>query len=171
MSLLIAILKSSIMLRFSSATFSNSIELIWTSFIANFGGKPSATSIDSKKSYKVTVTTSLLSGLIIWIAYRSFLTSELSVVREKLPFEDLEGLANTNWKLTLPSRTSTTSQQFIDPLPNSVYERISENNMDDNSFIKDQKQLEERLLQEPNTATFTFVGHLKNTKSYANCKV
>ena len=171
MTFLITILKSSIMLRFSSTHFSTSIGLIWSSFIANFGGKPSTTSIDNKKSYKLIITTSLLSGLIIWIAYRSYLTSELSVVREKLPFDNLEGLANTNWKLSLPSRSSTTSLPFIDPLPNSVYSRISKNNIDGSSFTTGFNQLEEKLLNEPNTASFTFAGHLKSTKSYASCKV
>ena len=171
MTLLIAILKSSIMLRVSSVTFSNTIELIWSSFIVNFGGKPSATSIDNKKSYKVIVTTSLLMGLVIWIAYRSFLTSELSVVREKLPFEDFEDLAKTNWKLALPGRSSTTTQQFLDPLPNSAYSRVLENNIDDSSFTDDFEQMEEKLLQETNTALFVFAGHMKKTKSYADCKV
>ena len=71
---------------------------MWTSFTANFGGKPSESPIDLKKSYKLTVFISLLGGVIIWIAYRSFLCAELSIVEEKLPFKDLESLSKTTWR-------------------------------------------------------------------------
>ena len=71
---------------------------LWTSFIANFGGKPTATKIDKKRSYKVVVFTSLLSGVLIWIIYRSMLTAAFSVAYKKYPFNDMESFSRTNWR-------------------------------------------------------------------------
>ena len=74
------------------------ISFIWTSLTTIVGGKPGPSQLDSKRSYKAIVFVSLLGGLIIWIAYRSFLTAALSVVEKKYPFNDLESLSKTNWK-------------------------------------------------------------------------
>jgi hypothetical protein len=40
----------------------------------------------------------LLSGTIIWIAYRGSLTSELSVIEKEIPFNDLESLSKSDYK-------------------------------------------------------------------------
>ena len=74
------------------------ISFIWTSLIPIVGGKPGPTQLDSKRTYRAIVFISLLGGLIIWIAYRSFLTAALSVTDKKYPFNDLESLSKTNWK-------------------------------------------------------------------------
>ena len=74
------------------------ISFFWTSLIPIVGGKPGPTQIDAKKSYRAIVFVSLLGGIVIWIAYRSFLTAELSVTHKKYPFNDLESLSKTNWK-------------------------------------------------------------------------
>ena len=70
----------------------------WNTFITYFGGSPENTSIDNERPYNIIVLTSLLGGVIIWIAYQSFLTAELSVVIKKYPFNDFESLAATDWK-------------------------------------------------------------------------
>ena len=70
----------------------------WNTFITYFGGSPESTPIDDKRPYNIIVLTSLLGGVIIWIAYQSFLTAELSVVIKKYPFNDFESLAATDWK-------------------------------------------------------------------------
>ena len=77
------------------------IGFLWTSFIANFGGKPSCSKIDSKESYKFIIFVSLLSGAVIWISYRAKLTSELSIIDKSLPFTDLESFYKSNWRYVL----------------------------------------------------------------------
>ena len=72
--------------------------LVWSTFAAFWGSKPFAHKIDPIPSYKMTIFTSLLCGTIIWIAYRSSLTSELSIVIDTYPFSDLESFSNTEWK-------------------------------------------------------------------------
>ena len=72
---------------------------IWPSIAGNFGpgGKPSVSNIDTFSSYKFLVFTSLLSGLIIWISYKSQLTAKFSVDLKKYPFTDMESLSKTNY--------------------------------------------------------------------------
>lgn len=171
MTCVIALFKFCIMLIFSSSSFLGSIGLIWTTLMAYFGGIPLEISIDNRRTYKLTIFISLLSGLIVWIAYQSSLTSELAVIREKLPFEDLEGLARSSWKLALPSKTTTTTKPFLNSPSDSVYSRVLQNNIDKNSFTKDQNALEEKLITESNTAAYTATSDIFGTQSYANCKV
>ena len=78
--------------------FIDTIAFFWTSFIVYFGGKPTNTSIDSKRPYKILIFSSLLGGVIIWIYFRSRLTAELAVVLKKLPFNDMESFSETDWR-------------------------------------------------------------------------
>ena len=71
---------------------------IWTSFIANLGGKPTKAPMDSKQSYKITIFTTLICGAVIWISYRSFLISVLSIAIKSLPFTDLKSFYETDWR-------------------------------------------------------------------------
>ena len=82
----------------NSITILDGICFLWTSLIANFSGKPTATMIDKKRSYKAIVFTSLLSGVLIWISYRSMLSAAFSVTFKKLPFDDMESFARTDWR-------------------------------------------------------------------------
>ena len=96
--LIFAMIKSAIMMTFSKLRFPNVLGFIWTSFNVYLGGKPTPTSIDTRKSYKSIVFVSLLGGVIIWIGYRSYLTAELSVTIKKYPFNDLYSLSKTNYR-------------------------------------------------------------------------
>ena len=96
--ILIAIFKTLLMSTFDRSNFLSFVGFIWTSLTPNLGGKPSGTQIDSRKSYKAIIFVSLLGGVIIWIAYRSFLTAELSIRDKKYPFNDLTSLSKTDWK-------------------------------------------------------------------------
>ena len=82
----------------NSITLLDGICFLWTSFVANFGGKPTTTKIDKKRSYKVVVFTSLLSGVLIWISYRSMLSALFSITYRKYPFNDMESFGRTNWR-------------------------------------------------------------------------
>ena len=74
------------------------IVFLWTSFIANFGGVPTSTSIDSKRSYRILLFSSLIGGVVIMVMFRSRLTAELSVTIKKYPFTDMESFSETNWR-------------------------------------------------------------------------
>ena len=92
------VFKSSISYKFSKLKLSNIIGFLWYSYIVYFGGKPSGTAIDSKRTYKFIVFVSLLGGIIIWISYRSFLTAELAINIKKYPFTDMYSLSKSNWR-------------------------------------------------------------------------
>ena len=69
---------------------------LWVAFKANAGGKPS--SIKKTASYKIVLFDCLLVGSVVWMAYRASFTSELSVKKLKLPFNDLESLSKTSYR-------------------------------------------------------------------------
>jgi hypothetical protein len=69
---------------------------LWVAFKANAGGKPST--IKKIASYKIVLFDCLLVGSVVWMAYRASFTSELSIVKLKLPFNDLESLLRTDFK-------------------------------------------------------------------------
>ena len=71
----------------------------------------------------------------------------------------------------LPSKTTTTTKPFLNSPSDSVYSRVLQNNIDKNSFTKDQNALEEKLITESNTAAYTATSDIFGTQSYANCKV
>ena len=97
-SIIIAAIKCILFSYYDSMHIVEICSAIWTSFIAFFGGKPTSKCIDSKQTYRMVIFTSLLSGTIIWIAYRSYLASELSVTRKVYPFTDMESFSKTSWR-------------------------------------------------------------------------
>jgi hypothetical protein len=74
---------------------------LWTCLMAYIGGKPGPSKLDTKQSYRFTIFLSLLTGSVVWISYRAFLTSELSIPIKVFPFDDFESLANTDYRLFL----------------------------------------------------------------------
>ena len=69
---------------------------LWVAIKANAGGKPSK--LQKNTVHKIVLFDCLLVGSVIWIAYRASFTSELSVTKLKLPFNDLESLSKTDYK-------------------------------------------------------------------------
>ena len=64
---------------------------------ANAGGKPKDPF--PKSGYnQLIVFICLLSGSVIWMAYRASITSELAAYKESFPFDSLETLLKTNFK-------------------------------------------------------------------------
>ncbi len=63
---------------------------------ANFGRRPSDA---YKKSLfnRILVSTCLLTGVVVWIAYRASMTSELADVKLKFPFDSLETLLSSDF--------------------------------------------------------------------------
>ena len=69
---------------------------LWITMKANAGGKPS--SIHKSTTYRIIMFECLLAGVIIWMAYRASFTSELSVIKLKLPFHDLVTFFKSDFK-------------------------------------------------------------------------
>ena len=76
--------------------FKNLLINLWIALKANFGGKPGT--IISNNAYQIVIFSCLLVGSIFWMAYRASLTSELAVVKFKLPFDDLESLLVSDYR-------------------------------------------------------------------------
>jgi hypothetical protein len=69
---------------------------LWVAIKANAGGKPSK--LQKNTIHQIVLFDCLLVGSVIWMAYRASFTSELSVTKLKLPFNDLESLSETDYK-------------------------------------------------------------------------
>ena len=69
-----------------------------SSLKAFFGVPPSQNIAFGRDSHRLIVFVSLLFGQIVWVSYNAFLTSELAITEESLPFKDLESLSETEWR-------------------------------------------------------------------------
>ena len=69
---------------------------IWITIKANFGGEPGYGYENT--SLKIILLGCLLAGVVNWGAYQASLTSELSVIKLKLPFNDLESLHKSDFR-------------------------------------------------------------------------
>jgi len=67
---------------------------LWTVFSSYFGGKPSNVIKNHQIGLRILVFSILLTGNVVFMAYRASVTSELSVWTLKMPFYDLQGLLN-----------------------------------------------------------------------------
>ena len=74
----------------------NFLTNLWVAIKANAGGKPSK--LQKNTIHQIVLFDCLLVGSVIWMAYRASFTSELSVTKLKLPFNDLESLSKTDYK-------------------------------------------------------------------------
>ena len=72
--------------------------MLWTTFTANFGGKPSKPPDKSNAPQRILVFTYLLAGSIMWMSYRASMTSELSVQHKTMPFNNIEGLLDSDYR-------------------------------------------------------------------------
>ena len=75
----------------------NFLKNLWVVFKTNFGGKPNY-SKPVNTTHKIVMFECLLVGSLIWMAYRASLTSELSVKKLKLPFNNLESLLASDYR-------------------------------------------------------------------------
>ena len=77
-------------------TTMNFLTNLWVAIKANAGGKPSK--LQKNMVHRIVLFDCLLVGSVIWMAYRASFTSELSVKKLKLPFNDLESLSKTGYR-------------------------------------------------------------------------
>ena len=97
MGITITLIKLIICSNCDSLDLQSIFDILWTSFFGFFGAR-SSTSTDSIQSYKLTIFSSLFSGIFVWSFYRSCLTAELSVITKAYPFKDLETFSETDWR-------------------------------------------------------------------------
>ena len=79
-----------------SICFADYLKNLWVALKSNFGGEPS--SVIKSVIYDIVLFDCLLVGSVVWMAYQASLTSELSVIKLKLPFIDLETLYKSDYK-------------------------------------------------------------------------
>ena len=107
---------------------------LWIALKVNFGGKPS--SFESGNPYCVLMFSCLLTGSVIWMAYRASLTSKLSIEKKFVPFKDPHGVLKTTYRMIGPSRNTEKAKEiFFDSPPDSLYGKLLRNNMDDSQFM------------------------------------
>ena len=85
----------------------------------NFGGEPGHE--HKNLTLKIIFLTCLFAGIIIWGAYQASLTSELSVVKLKLPFNDLESLYDSSYRLGVFKKYVDHFLSYLDHLPTSSW--------------------------------------------------
>ena len=78
-------------------------KLVWSAMKSIFGGKVNNSDIDSGITQSIILFIWSLCGSVIWIYYRSQITALLSISNPNKPFNDLESMANTNWRYFLES--------------------------------------------------------------------
>ena len=152
-----------------------------------FGGKLHGTKIDNVTSYKIIAITTLLSGVVIWIYYRSFIVSELSVELQRYPFHDLESLSKTNYRLELilfhsklffktwyihrlVSGSKSTNYYAALTVDIPVYKKIMESNVDPETSFNSLSDSIDLTLKRPNTVLFYGKHVVLNMKEF-ECKV
>jgi hypothetical protein len=77
-------------------TTMNFLTNLWVAIKANAGGKSSK--LQKNTIHRIVLFDCLLVGSVIWMAYRASFTSELSVKKLELPFNDLESLSKTGYR-------------------------------------------------------------------------
>ena len=79
-----------------SLCLANYLKNLWVALKSNLGGEHS--SVIKNFIYDIVLFDCLLVGSVVWMAYQASLTSELSVIKLKLPFNDLETLYKSDYK-------------------------------------------------------------------------
>ena len=73
--------------------------------------------------------------------------------------------------MILPGRTTATSKYLLDAKPGTVYSKVYENNVDDESFIYEFSDRLRSFFERPHTAIFTYDNEMLVSKEYSDCKV
>ena len=71
----------------------------------------------------------------------------------------------------MPGEGTATSGLFTQSKPPSSYYKVYQNNVNNNSFTKDESTLVQRLMEEPESALFTNVQVPHISQEYFECKV
>ena len=101
------------------------------------------------------------------MAYQGFLTSELAVVKLLLPFNDMNSLSKTDWRLITPIASSSMTRGITESKEGTDFHKVFKNNIDENSFVrKDRRWIEAKKSHK--TAVFDIEN---NIPDHDRCKV
>ena len=136
-------------------------------FSSNFGGD--FLSEDFHKSARIAAFAVFTFGLLVWNYYQSYIISGLAKHKPNYPFNNLEGLAQSNYFLTTSSANmGLVGKRFYLASPGSIEEQIFANNMNTKeSFIGTPASL--KLIQEQHgIAHFTFLKYILQEQQRLN---
>eukprot|EP00094_Tigriopus_californicus_P003818 TCALIF_03674-PA protein Name:"Similar to GRIN2D Glutamate receptor ionotropic, NMDA 2D (Homo sapiens)" AED:0.45 eAED:0.49 QI:0/0/0/0.66/1/1/3/0/636 len=143
----------------------------WMLFCSYFGRKPpeeGESRIRQKTTSQILIFTIFLAGNIVFMSYKASLTSELSSRIKRIPFDSLEGLVETNYKVT----TNKGGGLMIDSFAraeegtalNQIYRKFFEDQLD--QLYPDIKTGLENLVKNPYEAFFNVIESVLGYKDY-----
>ena len=74
------------------------LEAFCAAFLSNFGSSGFCNHSSGRCLGKLVYSICFLTGVVIFTGYNASITSELAVVRRKLPFNSLETLIESNYR-------------------------------------------------------------------------
>ena len=118
----------------------------------------------NQNGFKIGLFIVALFGNVLWISFGARLTSELAVRIIKLPFENLESLYESDYKL-ITGKPGTFSYAYWANSTVAIEQKVFQKNVDRTSLALTTRQKVNRVLQEPKYALFislasapTFLG-------------
>ncbi len=85
-------------------------------------------------SSKLIFLNVLFLGALVWMSYNAFLTSSLLLPITKLPFNDMQSLIESGFKVNTNSKGSSLAGFFLNAAQGTPMNLVLKNNMDDSSF-------------------------------------
>ena len=73
--------------------------------------------------------------------------------------------------MILPGIESQTAKMFYEAIPKTVYHKVNQTNVDDESFVLDISDQIQRLLTNSETTLWTLDSYVLSSKEYSDCKV
>ena len=102
----------------------------WTTFTANFSGKPAAAPGKNNWPARLLFFSCLLTGSLIWIHYRASFTSELAARKTQMPFDSLETLLNSDYTLAIREK-GFSFYTFTQSKPGTIFHQLFNTKVED----------------------------------------
>ena len=126
---------------------------------------------DFKSSTKLLILTSLLFGTLIWSLYNSKMTSISSIKSQSLPFNDLNSLSQSGFRILMPPKNSQTAKIITEAQINSdFYQLKKRNSLAHFGYKETEKQLE-KMLENSHQTIFDIKKRVLQTPKSKICKV
>ena len=103
---------------------------LWTTFTANFSGKPAVAAGKNNWPGRLLFFSCLLTGSLIWIHYRASFTSELAARKTQMPFDSLETLLNSDYTLTIREK-GFSFYTFTQSQPGTIFNQLLKSKVTD----------------------------------------
>ena len=73
--------------------------------------------------------------------------------------------------MILPGIATHTSKLFFASIPNTIYHKVNQTNVDDDLFVPDITDQIKKLLTVPETTLWALDSYVFSSKEYSDCKV